>query len=76
MGVALEEVRTNWDALGRDNPLWAIRSDRADWDVDDFFAAGRKEIDEVFAEEQARSSRARNAVIAYQAMCRSITRQR
>ena len=33
-------------------------------------------IDEVFAEEQARSSRARNAVIAYQAMCRSITRQR
>ena len=50
MGVALEEVRTNWDALGRDNPLWAIRSDRADWDVDDFFAAGRKEIDEVFAE--------------------------
>jgi len=33
-------------------------------------------IDEIFAQEQARSSRERNAVTAYQTICRSLTRQR
>jgi SAM-dependent methyltransferase len=47
---ALDEVRSNWDALGRDNPLWAIRSDRAEWDLDEFFASGRVEVDKVLAE--------------------------
>ena len=47
--AALDEVRSNWDALGRDNPLWAIRSDRAEWDLDEFFASGRVEVDKVLA---------------------------
>ena len=33
-------------------------------------------IDEIFGQEQARSSRERNAVSAYQAICQSLTRRR
>jgi hypothetical protein len=33
-------------------------------------------IDEIFSQEQARPARERNAVAAYQAICRSLTRQR
>jgi len=33
-------------------------------------------IDEIFGQEQARTSRERNAVTAYQAICRSLTHQR
>jgi SAM-dependent methyltransferase len=43
--VELANLRSNWDALGRENPLWAIRSDRDSWGLDEFFATGREEID-------------------------------
>jgi hypothetical protein len=33
-------------------------------------------IDEIFSQEQARSSRERDAVTTYQAICRSLTRER
>lgn len=45
----LERLRDVWAALGREDPLWAVLS-RPDkrggrWNVDEFFATGRLEID-------------------------------
>ena len=47
----LQRLKRNWDAFGRHDPLWAVlglpdkRGNR--WDVDEFFAWGRDEIDRV-----------------------------
>jgi len=45
---ALERLRHTWNALGEDDPLWAILSDAGKrggrWDADAFFAAGEGEI--------------------------------
>lgn len=45
----LEQLRRVWAVLGREDPLWAVLS-RADkrggrWNVDEFLATGRSEID-------------------------------
>ena len=45
----LEQLRRVWAVLGREDPLWAVLS-RADkrggrWDVEEFLATGRSEID-------------------------------
>jgi SAM-dependent methyltransferase len=50
----LERLRNDWDALGRDDPFWAIlsRDDRRGnrWDTEEFFLEGRREIDRLMAE--------------------------
>jgi SAM-dependent methyltransferase len=51
--VDLEDVKADWTRLGEQDPLWAVyvapdtRGGR--WDVDEFFALGRREVDGVFA---------------------------
>jgi SAM-dependent methyltransferase len=45
----LGELRRNWNAMGEEDPLWAVLSDPAKlgggWDLDDFLATGRSHID-------------------------------
>jgi ubiquinone/menaquinone biosynthesis C-methylase UbiE len=49
--MTLKRLRRHWDVLGRKDPLWAVlasddkRGNR--WRVDEFFATGQGEIDEV-----------------------------
>jgi SAM-dependent methyltransferase len=48
--VTLEQVRRDWTRLGAADPLWAVCVDRAKrrgrWDVDEFFATGRRHVEE------------------------------
>ena len=50
--MRIEELQQNWDAFGRIDPLWAILSVPAKannrWDLDEFFATGVAEIQDVF----------------------------
>jgi len=45
----LEQVRRDWDTLGAEDPLWAVLmkpgTRHGGWDVDDFLATGRAEVD-------------------------------
>ena len=49
--MTLERLRRHWDLLGKKDPLWAVlalenkRGNR--WRVDEFFATGQDEIEEV-----------------------------
>lgn len=49
----LEDVKADWTRLGAEDPLWAVyvapdtRGGR--WDLEEFFALGRREVDGVFA---------------------------
>lgn len=51
----LDDLRRNWDGLGRVDPLWAILAyperHRGGWEghEDDFFGTGRQAVDEVLA---------------------------
>jgi 2-polyprenyl-3-methyl-5-hydroxy-6-metoxy-1,4-benzoquinol methylase len=45
--MKLSQLKENWDAWARKDPLWAICSDRSDWSRDEFFASGIVEIEEV-----------------------------
>jgi SAM-dependent methyltransferase len=46
----LNEWQSNWDELGKDDPLWVVLTDPnkkgGKWDPKEFFATGEKEIDE------------------------------
>ena len=46
--MSLAEVRKSWDALGAEDPLWAVLTDDryrgGRWDEDAFFATGAEEI--------------------------------
>lgn len=48
----LRTVQARWDDLGRDDPMWAVLTDRTRagnrWDVDEFLSTGEVEIDGVF----------------------------
>src|SRR3954465_491796 len=48
--MTLEEWQSNWDQLGKDDPLWIVLTDPSKkggrWDPKDFFATGEQEIDE------------------------------
>ena len=59
-------MATEWDALARLDPLWAIlsRPDARDggWSVDEFFATGETEIDAVFSHSEARPADWRVAI--------------
>ncbi len=52
--MRLERHRQDWEELAEQDPLWAILSDPAKahgaWDIDEFFATGREEIDRVMAQ--------------------------
>jgi SAM-dependent methyltransferase len=45
-GVALDRLRTTWETLGRDDPLWAVLSDPTRrggrWDLGEFLDTGRE----------------------------------
>src|SRR3954466_15239886 len=51
--VALAQLRNTWQALGEDDPLWAILSQPdkrgGRWDADTFFAAGEQEVAAILA---------------------------
>jgi SAM-dependent methyltransferase len=51
--MRFDELRRNWDALGTQDPLWAILSEPEKrgnkWDLDEFFASGRSEVAELMA---------------------------
>jgi SAM-dependent methyltransferase len=51
--MKLDQLRKEWTALGTIDPLWAVLSEPemrgGRWDVDAFFATGRKDVDEVLA---------------------------
>jgi SAM-dependent methyltransferase len=44
----IRALQRNWDALGRSDPLWAIRFDPSKkgnrWDVEEFFRTGEREV--------------------------------
>ena len=52
--MELERLQQSWNAFGEQDPLWAILTipDRRGgrWDVDEFLATGREEVDEVVQE--------------------------
>jgi ubiquinone/menaquinone biosynthesis C-methylase UbiE len=47
--MTLEELQSHWNAFGKQDPFWAILSSASrqgnKWDVDEFFATGRTEIE-------------------------------
>jgi SAM-dependent methyltransferase len=49
----LNELQRNWDALGRADPLWAIKFDPGKkgnrWDQEEFFRTGEREVAELDA---------------------------
>lgn len=49
--MTLKRLRRHWDLLGKKDPLWAVlalESKRGNrWGVDEFFATGQDEIEEV-----------------------------
>jgi ubiquinone/menaquinone biosynthesis C-methylase UbiE len=51
--MSLKDVQKNWNEFGRTDPLWAILAipDKKNnqWNVEEFFESGRKEIAEVMA---------------------------
>jgi SAM-dependent methyltransferase len=50
----LQLLKRNWEAFGRDDPLWAVLTEPSRkgglWDPDEFLATGEQEIAELFAE--------------------------
>jgi hypothetical protein len=52
--MELERLQQSWNAFGEQDPLWAILTipDRRGgrWDLDEFLATGRADVDEVLAE--------------------------
>lgn len=49
----LAELQRRWDRFGRTDPLWAVLSEperrQGRWDPEEFFATGRREVEEVLA---------------------------
>jgi SAM-dependent methyltransferase len=48
--VKLERLSRDWDELAEEDALWAVLADpgqRGRWQVDDFFATGKREIDSI-----------------------------
>lgn len=56
--VKLWQTRRHWEKLARTDPLWAVLTDPTKagnrWEVDEFFASGRREIEAVLAEVRGR----------------------
>jgi SAM-dependent methyltransferase len=51
--ASLTRIKRQWEALGREDPLWAVLSDPAKrgnrWDEEEFFRTGREEIAAILA---------------------------
>ena len=51
----LSDLQTHWNALGEQDPLWAIMSDPSRrgnrWNLEEFFDWGVREVDEIFNEK-------------------------
>lgn len=51
--MTLKRLRRQWDVLGKTDPFWAVLTadDKRDnrWSIEEFFASGEREIDEVTA---------------------------
>ncbi len=51
--MGIDEVSRTWTRLGREDPLWAVLTDRekagGGWTTDDFLATGAQEIEDVLA---------------------------
>jgi SAM-dependent methyltransferase len=49
--MKLERLQRHWDEFGRQDPYWAILTDPAKkgnkWDIEEFFATGHREVDDV-----------------------------
>jgi ubiquinone/menaquinone biosynthesis C-methylase UbiE len=48
--MSLEQTRADWTQLGKEDPLWAVLVEpgrrNGGWDVEAFFATGRREVDD------------------------------
>lgn len=55
----IEHLQKHWDSLAQDDPMWAILTDRrkGDWTAEEFFAAGRREIAQLFTSTHIGESR-------------------
>jgi SAM-dependent methyltransferase len=55
--VDLDDVRTTWEVIGRDDPLWAVLSwdgtEHGNWDVEKFFAEGEREVESFLTQARA-----------------------
>jgi SAM-dependent methyltransferase len=51
--MAVERLKSTWEALGREDPLWAVLTDperrHGGWDVEEFLATGTEAVDQVKA---------------------------
>jgi SAM-dependent methyltransferase len=51
--MELDELRQNWDAFGRQDPLWAIRTEPdkrgGKWEIGEFFASGQDHVRQLVA---------------------------
>jgi ubiquinone/menaquinone biosynthesis C-methylase UbiE len=45
----LDELQSTWHSLGKQNAKWAVLSDKKQWNNEEFFATGRREIKRVLA---------------------------
>jgi SAM-dependent methyltransferase len=55
--VDLNDVRTTWEVIGRDDPFWAVLSwegtEHGNWDVERFFAEGEREVESFLTQARA-----------------------
>ena len=46
--MEIEQLKTHWEAFGRDDPLWAVLTEASRrggrWDLDEFLATGEREV--------------------------------
>ena len=40
----IKSLQETWDRLGREDPMWAVASNKDRWDAEEFFATGEAEI--------------------------------
>ena len=57
----LDEVRRDWETLGSEDPLWAVLmkpgTRHGGWDVEEFLATGRDEVDAALVSPRPRAGR-------------------
>jgi SAM-dependent methyltransferase len=55
--VDLDDVRTRWETIGREDPFWAVLSwegtEHGNWDVEKFFAEGEREVESFLTQARA-----------------------
>lgn len=42
--MKFSDLRFSWNKFGEDNPMWAIMTNKDDWDEEDFFRTGQRSI--------------------------------